>query len=308
MTDFAGQLDLPQSLDIFSPTPGEVRFSYSRPDDSLLKRMVIRGIERLTGQPRLERMYQEWSRAPKVGENIFHAALRLMDVRVAHDEAQLMAAPKQGPLLIIANHPFGVIDGLAIMALATKLRPDVKIMVHSLLCQPPETRDYLLPVDFGGTPEARATSAMTRRRTVDWLERGHCVVIFPAGGVSTAPKPFTGPATDSVWHDFVARLTKVHGLNVLPIFFHGQNSRAFQMASHMNYPLRIALLFRESARRMGGSIKASIGTAISGASLPHDEGRKAVMKTLRRATYALAGENGPDPELEFIWPAHVKFD
>jgi putative hemolysin len=308
MTQIADRLDIAEGFHIFSPTPGEVRFSYSKPDDSLAKRMAIRGIERLTGQPRLEELYRQWSANPQPGENIFHAALRLMDVGVDHNEEALAAAPKEGPLLIIANHPFGVVDGLAIMALATKLRPDVKIMVHSLLCQPPETRDYLLPVDFGGTPEARATSALTRRRTVDWLERGHCVVIFPAGGVSTAQRPFKGPATDSVWHEFVARLTRVDGLKVLPIFFHGQNSRFFQLASHINYALRIALLFRESARRMGSSIKATIGTAIDSTSLPHGEGRKAVMTALRRDTYALGGVGSEIADQEFIWPAHIKVD
>ena len=71
-----------------------------------------------------------------------------MNVRIDCDEAALARAPKTGPLLIVANHPFGVVDGLAIMDLATKLRPDVQIMVHSLLCQAPELKDYLLPVDF----------------------------------------------------------------------------------------------------------------------------------------------------------------
>ena len=308
MTQIAERLDASESLHIFSPTPGEVRFSYSKPDDSLLKRMAIRGIERLTGQPRLERLYRQWSKAPQSGENIFQAAIRLMDVGVEHNEDALAAAPKEGPLLIVANHPFGVVDGLAIMALATSFRPDVKIMVHSLLCQPPETRDYLLPVDFGGTPEARTTSALTRKRTVDWLERGHCVVIFPAGGVATAQRPFKGQASDCVWHEFVARLTRVDGLKVLPIFFYGQNSRFFQLASHVNYALRIALLFRESARRMGSSIRVTVGTATEGAFLPHAEGKKAVMQHLRRATYALGGIAPEMADKEFIWPAHIDFD
>ena len=308
MTQIADRLEIFESLHLFSATPGEVRFSYSKPDDSLAKRMLIRGIERLTGQPKLERMYRAWSAAPKSGENIFQAAMRLMDVKVEHNVDGLAHAPKEGPLLIVANHPFGVVDGLAIMALATSFRPDVRIMVHSLLCQPPETRDYLLPVDFGGTPEARTTSALTRKRTVDWLERGHCVVIFPAGGVSTAQNPWKGPASDSVWHEFVARLTRVDGLKVLPIFFHGQNSRWFHLASHINYGLRIALLFRESARRMGGAIKATIGTALDGSSLPHAEGKKAVMQALRRKTYALGGISAEQADREFIWPAHIDFD
>jgi putative hemolysin len=305
MSDIAETLDVAEGFHVFSATPGEVRFSYSRPEDALWKRMAIRGIERLTGQPQLERLYQKWAINPPKGENIFAAALRLMQVRILTNENAWACAPKQGPLLIIANHPFGVVDGLAIMHLALQLRPDVKIMVHSLLCQPPEAQDYLLPVDFSGTAEARATSVATRRRTVDWLQHGHCTVIFPAGGVATAQKPLRDVAVDGAWHEFVARLARVSDLKILPVFFHGQNSCAFQLASHVNYALRIALLFRESVRRMGGAISATAGQVIEASALPHDKGRKAVMKALRRATYGLGGQDG---EAEFVWPQHINWD
>ncbi|MDE2383374.1 MAG: lysophospholipid acyltransferase family protein [Alphaproteobacteria bacterium] len=305
MSTIAEPVQLAEDFHVFSADPSEVRFSYSKPEDPLWKRIIIRGIERLTGQPRLERLYRAWSAAPVPGENLFAAAMRLMQVRVACDEAALAAAPKTGPLLIIANHPFGVMDGLALMHMATRIRPDVKIMVHALLCQPPELKDYLLPVDFSGTAEARATSAATRRRTVDWLARGHCVVIFPAGGVSTAQSPWRGRAVDSAWHEFVARLARAPGLKILPVFFEGQNSRAFHMASHVNYSLRIALLFRESVRRMGGKISAQVGAVIDASALPHAQGKKAVMQDLRRATYALGGQDG---SAEFVWPSHIKVD
>ena len=305
MSDIAEPLDLPDGLHIFSATPGEVRFSYSRPEDKFWKRFAIRSIERLTGQPQLEQLYQGWAANPPRGENIFAAALRLMRVRIVTNDEGWASAPKDGPLLIIANHPFGVVDGLAIMHMALKLRPDVKIMVHSLLCQPPEAQGYLLPVDFSGTAGARATSVATRRRTVDWLQRGHCVVIFPAGGVATAQKPLRGVAVDGAWHEFVARLARISELKILPVFFHGQNSRAFQLASHVNYALRIALLFRESVRRMGGSILATVGEVFDADTLPHGEGRKAVMKHLRRATYALGKQDGV---AEFLWPKHISWD
>ncbi len=113
-----------------------------------------------------------------------------------------------------------------------------------------------------------------------------------------------GPALDSAWHEFVARLARIADPQILPLFFYGQNSRAFQIASHTHYALRIALLFRESARRMGGSVKITVGAAITVASLPHERGRKAVTKELRRATYALSGQDGAE---EFVWPKHIEF-
>jgi len=305
MANNAPSLEQDDGFSFFRTQARDVRFSYSKEGDGWLRRLVVRGIERFTGQPKLQKLYYEWSEQPVPGENIFAAAMRLMNVRIDCDEAALARAPKTGPLLIVANHPFGVVDGLAIMDLATKLRPDVQIMVHSLLCQAPELKDYLLPVDFSGTPEARATSALTRRHAAAWLNRGHCLVIFPSGGVSTAQNPFSGTATDSAWHNFVARLTRVDGLKILPVFFEGQNSRWFQLASHVSYNLRLALLFRESAKRMGGSISAKIGEVIEAGGMPKDGDKNAQMKALRRATYALGGQDG---EKEYNWPKYVKVD
>ena len=177
-----------------------VRFSYSRPEQSRLNRTLIRLIEHLSGQRRLERIYRDWALQPVTGENIFAAAIRLMEIGIDTDEAAWARIPTDRPVLFIANHPFGVVDGLLMGHLATRIRPDTKIMTHSLLCQPPEMRDFMLPVDFGGTPEAQQTSLLTRRRSLDWLTSGHAVAIFPAGSVSTAQNPFTGPALDTAWH------------------------------------------------------------------------------------------------------------
>lgn len=285
-----------------------VRFSYSRPEQSLINRTLIRLIERLSGQSRLERIYRGWAGQPVAGENIFSAALRLMDIALDIDEAAWARIPTDRPVLFIANHPYGVIDGLAMGHLATRIRPDTKIMTHSLLCQPPEARGYLLPVDFGGTPEAMQTSLLTRRRTLDWLSNGHAVAIFPAGSVSTAQKPFSGPALDAAWHPFLAKLTRVPDLVVVPVYFHGANSRLFQIASHIHYALRVALIFRETSRRIGSMVRVSLGEPLPASALPHERGRNHVMRELRRRTLSLAGSGGPDPLLEFRWPGHITFD
>ena len=285
-----------------------VRFSYSRSEQPLVHRTAIRLIERLSGQTRLEQIYRQWSRDPQAGENIFAAAVRMMRMGIDTDEEKWSQVPKQGPVLFVANHPFGVIDGLIIGHLATRIRPDTKILTHSLLCQPPEARDFMLPVDFGGTPEAQQTSLLTRRRTLDWLMTGHAVAVFPAGSVSTSQSPLTGPALDPQWHPFVGKLARLPGLTIVPVYFHGQNSRLFHIASHIHYVLRIALLFRETARRIGTKVKVSIGESIASADLCAEAGRQNILRELRRRTLSLAGEGAPDPCLEFRWPDHVNPD
>ncbi len=255
----------------------------------------------------LERMYRNWSLNPPRGENIFAAAMRLMNVNLETDFQAWRSLPSAGPLLIVANHPFGVIDGLAIGFLSTLARSDVKIMTHSLLCQPAEVQRYMLPVDFGGTDVAQRTTMATRKRTMEWLRDGHVAVVFPAGGVSTSLSALRGPAVDDVWHPFIAKLTRVPGLQILPVFFHGQNSRLFQIASHVYYPLRLALLFRESVKRMNRPLKVSIGTPVTTEDLPQEQDRKTCAHHLRRMVYALSGPGEPDGSSEHIWPKHISF-
>ena len=289
-------------------TAPAVHFSYSRPEQAWYNRAVIRLIERRSGQPRFERLYRDWSRQPVTGENIFAAATRLLDIGIDFDESIWAKIPTDRPVLFIANHPFGVIDGLIMGHLATRVRPDTKIMTHSLLCQPQEARDFMLPVDFGGTPEAIQTSLLTRRRALDWLKGGHAVAIFPAGSVSTSQHPFLGPALDAAWHPFLIKLTRITELAIVPVYFHGQNSRLFHVLSHVHYALRVALIFRETARLIGSTIRVSAGEPLAAKDLPYEAGRDAVMRELRRRTMALAGQGGPDPELEFRWPRHITFD
>ncbi|MFN0192356.1 MAG: lysophospholipid acyltransferase family protein [Aestuariivirga sp.] len=283
-------------------------FTYSRPEQRLWQRLLVFAIERATGAERFERLYRQWSAAPPADETIFAAGLRLLGIELSIDGAVWSEIPRTGPLLIIANHPFGVIDGLAVAHLATSLRPDAKVMTHSLLCQPPEAKAFLLPVDFAATAAARAATVATCRRAIGWLADGHCLAMFPGGSVSTSQSPWRGPASDPAWYPFLGKLASQHDLTVLPVFVHGQNSRLFQIASHIDYALRIALLFRESARLAGGELRLSIGAPVAAAELAKLGGRETIVKELRRRCYALAGETGPDPELEFRWPKHIRWN
>jgi putative hemolysin len=287
---------------------GAVRFSYARPEQRWLNRTIIRAIERLSGQPRLEQLYRDWAMSPPDGENIFAAAMRLLGIDIDIDEAAWACVPAEGPVLFVANHPFGVIDGLLMGHLATRVRPDTRIMTHSLLCQIPEAREYLLPVDFGGTPEAVQTSAMTRRRCVEWLRCGHSVAIFPAGSVSTSPTPLRGPAVDAAWHPFAAKLALLPGVTVVPVCFQGQNSRLFQIASHLHYALRVAMLFWESRRRQGTRISVAIGAPLHAEDLAQLGSRAAVIRAMRHRTLSLRAPDCPPPDLEFRWPRHISFD
>lgn len=126
-------------------------FSYASADDPALRRIAIRTIERLTGQPRLKRIYLDNHRDPRPGETFWEAAVRRLELRVEYDAARVRAIPAIGPLVIVANHPFGVLDGIVIGHLVAKVRTDFKVLTNSVLCRVRELEPYLLPIDFAGT-------------------------------------------------------------------------------------------------------------------------------------------------------------
>lgn len=284
------------------------RFTYSHAGQSRFRRNLIRAVERLSGRPRLHRMYCDWqSKGQRSEESVFAAALRLLDVRLQIEgEAHLQRLPASGGLLMVANHPFGILDGLSIGQLGMRLRGNAQILTNSQLCQVPEIAPHLLPVDFSGTAEARRLTSATRRRAAELLAAGKVVAIFPAGGVATANKPVKGRAVDAEWHPFVGRLATLPGVTTLPVHFTGQNSRLFQIASHLSYPLRVALIFHETRRRMGGPLCLTVGAPIAASDLEH-MARDKVANHLRRQTMALAGAHAPDLDEVFVWPSRVKW-
>lgn len=286
------------------PLPA-VHFSYARDDDPWLRRAVIRTVELLTGQPRLRRHYEAWSRSNHGRETIFDAGLRLLNIPLGVSAEDAARIPASGPLLVVANHPFGVADGLALGALLTRVRPDVKLLCHSLLCQPRETQRYLLPIDFGGTAEARATSAASRVAAREWLRQGHCLAVFPAGGVATRQAPLQGRARELPWHVFTARLATTANTRILPVRFAGENSTLFHLASHRSYALRIALMFRETLRRTGQPLDITVGEARTLRDITTATTPAGIAEALHRDMLQLGGQEAEADTAYYQWPAHI---
>jgi putative hemolysin len=283
------QLARPSMAKTFAPIlPKKVRFSYSTADQPVLQRAVIQAIEKIGGQRKLKKLYTQHQKNLRNGENFFDSAIRLLRMRVEYDEAALARTPATGPVLFIANHPYGVLDGITLTWLATKVRPDTKVLANDVLCQAPEAVGNLLPVAFAPTREARETNVNSRLEAQKWLRQGHAIGIFPGGGVSTSEKPLKGPAVDLPWAPFTAKLLRASQATVVPVFFVGQNSRLFQLASHLSLTLRLSLVFRETARRIGSRLKVRVGAPIPFSDIAHIEDRAELVMELRKRTFGLA--------------------
>lgn len=278
----------------------DIVFSYADPASPRLKRGLIRAVETATGQGALKRLYLDHCARPRQNESFWQSAVRVLALDVRFDQAALRQIPRQGPVVIVANHPYGVLDGIVVAWLAEQVRPDFRILTHSLLLHAPEARPFLLPVDFSGTPDAQRTNLESRAEARRLLDEGGCLVVFPAGGISTTPDRLgREPAVDSPWQPFTAQLIQRGKATVVPIHFAGQNSRLFQIASHLSLTLRLSLIFREVKNRIGTELLVGIGEPIPFETMaPLD--RQGLIDMLRRRTYALgqaasraAVESGP---------------
>ena len=263
-------------------------FSYATAGNSNLKRVLIRAIEKATGQRRLHRMYLDYQRAPR-RDDFWEEAVRRLELRIHYDPQRLEAIPASGPLVIVSNHPFGVVDGIVLSYLVKQIRPDFKILINSVLYRAPEIRPYLLPIDFAETREALETNIRSRAQALNHLNAGGAVVVFPGGTVSTSER-FFGKAFDPEWKPFTAKLIQAAGATVVPFHFAGQNSRAFQIVSQFSMTLRLSLLFKEVVARIGSDIQVTIGDPVGSNDLASFDDRRALIDHLRDTTYALASE------------------
>jgi putative hemolysin len=267
----------------------QAEFSYANPEHPLLKRWTIRAIEGISGRGKLVDLYGVWKHT-MVGTSdyIWNDLLGLinLDVSVTNGEWPPENLP-EGPLVLIANHPYGIGDGLAVLALAEQLNRPFKILINRDLLKVPEVRPFSLPVDFEETKQALKTNMETRKEALRLLQEGTTIIVFPGGGVATASTPF-GRAQELPWKTFTAKMIRTSKATVLPLYFDGQNSWLFHLVSKYSLTLRLSLLVREFRRILGSVISARAGQPIPFETLSGFKDQKEVMDFLQTKVMEMA--------------------
>jgi putative hemolysin len=262
-------------------------FSYANASQPRMTRLVIRSIEGLSGRNKYFHLYNIWrNEIVPSGERVFGRMLELIDIQLGLAQQWPPKDLPSGPLVLVANHPFGIGDGVAVLALAETLGRPFRVLINNDLLKIKEMEKYALPVSFEETKEALALNMKTRHEAVRLLKEGVTIVVFPAGGVATAPKVF-GKAADLPWKIFPAKLIQAAGASVVPIHFSGQNGRLFHIVSKFSLTLRLSLLVREFSRLRGKSINVKVGDVLPWSQLSVLTDRKILLETLYNAVFAL---------------------
>jgi putative hemolysin len=183
--------------------------------------------------------------------------LRALDISSQATEADLHSIPAHGSLVIAANHPHGALDGLLLLDVVRRVRPDVRVLANGLLDRIPELRESCFFVDPFDGPEAAARSRAGLRAARFWLQSGGALVVFPAGEVGHTW--IHGSLVDSAWKNTFERLAQASGAQIVRARIEGRNSRTFYAAGRVHPGIRTALLPRELLKKRGHTIRVKIG-------------------------------------------------
>ena len=264
--------------------------TYSTSARSRSGQALIRVLENATGRLSLIRRAEGYQHDVAGGRSFWDVIVERYGLSLDVVGGSLGHIPANGPLILIANHPYGILDGLMMGHLLDRVRGDFRILANSVFRRAEELNKVLLPISFEETKAAIRLNIETRAACLQYLTEGGAIGVFPGGTVSTAATPFSHPM-DPGWRNFTARMIAKSNATVVPIFFHGHNSRLFQLASHIHSNLRLGLLIKEFRARIDEPVRMVVGEPLPAQQLAALKGDpKALMEYLRRATYALSPE------------------
>ncbi len=230
-------------------------------------------------------LYQRVRSAPQ-GFRL-EALLAEMQVKLTVQPADLDRIPVKGPLVAVANHPFGVLDGVVLAVLLLRARPDVKILTNSLLEGIPGLHEQCIFVDPFQTPSSVDKNVKPLKQAMEWLRQGGALAVFPAGEVSQW-NVREAQVTDPAWNTVAARLVRKTGASALPVYFCGRNSVTFQLLGLINPRLRTLFLLQEFLQQREKEVKVRIGGAIPSGLIANLDSDEEATEYLRLRTYLLS--------------------
>ena len=264
------------------------RLSYAGTFKNPFKAGTIRVLEWLTAKITLLQLIRsfEKSGAP-FGAPFWPKAIRHMGIRIDTPADEVARIPKTGPVVIVSNHPHGLVDGMVMAEIVNRVRSDFKILTRSLLTGIPEVAEFMIPVPFPHEENARALGLQMRDETMAHLRGGGVIILFPAGKVAMS-ESWWGPAIEAEWNVFTHKIVRSSGATIVPMHFTGRNSRLFLISNLLSDTLRQGLLLYEIKRALFKPQRPFIGEPIPASELAKWEGNpRGFLAWLRQLTLDL---------------------
>ena len=266
----------------------KIAFTFASTEVNIISQQFIKIIELLTGKIKLKKLYDEYISENNPPESFWNDAVKKLKFNLQTNLLNDNLIPKTGRLIIVANHAFGVADGISLCSVVSNIRQDYKIITHKVLRQADAVKDKIIPIDFSPNREAMLANINARKDAEKVLQNDGVVVIFPSGQIATkANLKFETKAHDGDWKQFVSKLIIKTKCPVLPSYFEGQNSNLYHIANKMGQTFRYSLLMYELTRKIGHTINLHFGQVIPFSEFEKIGNLIEITRYIRNKTYSL---------------------
>lgn len=276
-----------ETLDISPSTVDSQKFFIRRK----LAALAGSSLEHALSIDRIRASYAAIPRSESVKEFLDHV-LQVLGVRYSLVGKEAKAIPSSGPVIVVANHPFGGVDGIILAAILSSVRSDFKILANFILGAIKELRPLLLLADPFQKKRTSPKNIAPVKQALELLRNGGMLAVFPAGEVAHFSFRH-GHVAEPPWNETLSRLIQRSSAPVLPVYFRGRNSSLFQMAGLLHPMLRMALLPREVLNKSSSEIQVKIGSLIDPHKIAAFSRPADVSAYLRHRTCRLGTSMGP---------------
>ena len=269
-------------------SPNKIAFTFATSEVNILSQQFIKIIELLTGKLKLKKLYDQYVMEDNPPEHFWNDAVKKLNFKLKTNFQNGGSIPVKGRLIIVANHAFGVADGVSLCSVVSNIRQDYKIITHKVLRQADAVKDKIIPIDFSPNREAILANIAARKEAEKVLQNDGVIVIFPSGQIATKENlKFSTRAHDGDWKQFVSKLIIKTKTPVLPSYFEGENSQLYHIANKMGQTFRYSLLMYELIRKIGDTIYLHFGEVIPFSDFESIGNLIEITHFLRKKTYSL---------------------
>jgi putative hemolysin len=240
---------------------------------------------RMLNLPELENLYRQICSSSGT-KQFSDKLLEALGVSYHIEPEDLRRIPESGPVVVVANHPFGAIEGLVLLSILQTTRTDVKILANDILKPVAELQARFIYVDGFGGMDAVRHNYRPLREAIQWINQGGVLAVFPAGEVSHLQVRRIAIA-DPPWNQKITRMVRKAEAPVLPVYFRGSNGLVFQMLGLVHRRMRTALLVREMLNKRDRTLEVRIGNLVPPQRLWDFATDSQATDYLRRRTYLL---------------------